>query len=178
LPIGLAVTTIAGQRNTALQRLAENIGLADSAAVRGLLQKSWATLTLAGGDVAKPTDALTAALPNARIILSDGGANVWPEPAEWVGTVFDLFNPPPLRDYIFFTHHAGLLRFRQYTADGIVTPTLNGVDLNKADVTGSYIPPLADIALTDDVADVLFDTAVALFNESPMASAAEAKVNA
>lgn len=167
---GLVATAIAQQKDTVLQRLAENVAHSDNPAVQSLLQKTWSalplTLTAANGAVAVPSDALGSGLPNAQIIVSDGGANIFPEPAEWVGTVFDLQNPPPVFDYIFFTVHRGLLKFSQYTVNGIVAPTLNGNPLTQADVTSGYIPTLTSIGRTDDVADILFDTAVAMFNES------------
>lgn len=176
-PVGMIVAAIAAQKNTVMQRAAEFVASSPDPAVQSLLQKSSSTLTLTSGQVAKPTDALTKYLPNAQITVSDGGSNIWPEPAEWIGTVFDLLNPPPIFDYIFFTCHNGLLKFRQYTQSGAVVPVMNGVTLNKVDMVYQYIPTVGDIALTDDVADIVFDTAVALYLEVQIQTAAKAEAN-
>lgn len=163
--IDLAVADISVTSGDALKELARRVAKSKDASLRADLQKNYGPLTLDGsGEVAIPADAYD--LQTAILTLSNT-----PEPLEWVPDRTTLLNLPPMFDYLFFTLEGGKIKVRQWANGASAVPTETGLTITGA----VFLPTLADIVLTSQLAEILFTIGVKLFGQSPPESAREAK---
>lgn len=134
-----------------LQRLGQNVADSPDPATRALLMKSY-SLALTSGDVAISTDMVVSAIPKAAISVPN-----YTELAQFLPFYQDIFSPPNLADFPFFTIHEGKLKFRAYDGS-VIAGTVTAYT--------SFIPTLSNLDTTPELIDDLQDISVALWQES------------
>lgn len=155
---------VESQRDTVLGRLGDLTAMSEHGPTRALFQKTWTGLTLSGGDVAVPSDAVIQALPRAVLTLTPLTADPI-EPLEYVDDLYDLLNPLPISDYINYSVNERKIKVRKYDPE----TGRAGTPLETAlSVTGNYTPTLSDVVLGSDAAEILVNLAVSLYAENPV----------